>query len=99
MTGVSQRRKALRRFVLAGPAPLATAAVDRRPVRRRDSDQPSSPPRGEGLTMRARHVLPLVAVLCAAGFVAGCGGSSDETTMSLIEHAETDTVRHIGPAK
>jgi hypothetical protein len=50
--------------------------------------------------MRARHVLPLVAVLCASGFVAGCGGDSDDTTtMSLIEHAETDVVRHIGPAK
>ena len=49
--------------------------------------------------MRARHVLPLVAVLCATGLVAGCGDSSDETTMSLIEHAETDVVRHIGPAK
>ena len=49
--------------------------------------------------MRARHVLPLVAVLCATGLVAGCGDGSDETTMSLIEHAETDIVRHIGPAK
>jgi hypothetical protein len=49
--------------------------------------------------MRARHVLPLVAVLCATGiFVAGCGDDSNTTTMSLIEHAETDTVRHIGPA-
>jgi hypothetical protein len=41
----------------------------------------------------------MVAVLCATGLVAGCGSSSDETTMSLIEHAETDVVRHIGPAK
>jgi hypothetical protein len=49
--------------------------------------------------MRARHVLPLVAVLCATGFfVAGCGDDSNTTTMSLIEHAETDVVRHIGPA-
>jgi allene oxide cyclase len=49
--------------------------------------------------MRARHFLPLVAVLCATGVFAGCGDDSDETTMSLIEHAETDAVRHIGPAK
>lgn len=50
--------------------------------------------------MRARHVLlPIAAMLCAAGLIGGCGDSSDETTMSLIEHAETDTVRHIGPAK
>jgi allene oxide cyclase len=49
--------------------------------------------------MSARHVLlPLAALLCAAGLIGGCGDSSDETTMSLIEHAETDTVRHIGPA-
>jgi allene oxide cyclase len=49
--------------------------------------------------MRARHVLPFAA-LCAAGlFAAGCGGGSDTTTMHLIEHAETDTVVHIGPAK
>jgi hypothetical protein len=37
-------------------------------------------------------------MLCTAGLIGGCGDSSDETTMSLIEHAETDTVRHIGPA-
>jgi allene oxide cyclase len=48
--------------------------------------------------MRARHVLPFVA-LSAAGLFAGCGGGSDTTTMNLIEHAETDVVRHIGPAK
>ena len=48
--------------------------------------------------MRARYV-PLFVALCAAGLFAGCGGGSDTTTMHLIEHAETDTVRHIGPAK
>jgi hypothetical protein len=48
--------------------------------------------------MRASHVLPIVAA-CAAGVFAGCGGGSgDTTTLKLIEHAETDTVRHIGPA-
>jgi allene oxide cyclase len=49
--------------------------------------------------MRARHLMPLIAAVCAAGLVAGCGDDSDETTMSLIEHAETDVVRHVGPAK
>jgi allene oxide cyclase len=50
--------------------------------------------------MRATHVLlPLVAMLVGAGLIGGCGSSTDDTTLSLIEHAETDTVRHIGPAK
>jgi hypothetical protein len=46
--------------------------------------------------MRARLVLAFVG-LCAAGMFAGCGGGSDTTTLHVIEHAETDTVRHIGP--
>jgi allene oxide cyclase len=50
--------------------------------------------------MRATHVLlPLTAMLVGAGLIGGCGSSTDDTTLSLIEHAETDTVRHIGPAK
>jgi allene oxide cyclase len=48
--------------------------------------------------MRARHILPFAAALCAAGLFAGCGGGTETTTLHLIEHAETDTVRHIGPA-
>jgi hypothetical protein len=49
--------------------------------------------------MRARQALPFVAI-CVAGVVAGCGGDDSETTtMNLIEHADTDVVRHIGPAK
>jgi allene oxide cyclase len=47
--------------------------------------------------MKARYPLSLAALL-AIGLFAGCGGGSDETTIKLIEHAETDTVRHIGPA-
>jgi hypothetical protein len=47
--------------------------------------------------MRASLVLAFVALGTAAGLLAGCGGGSDTTTMHLIEHAETDTVRHIGP--
>lgn len=43
------------------------------------------------------HRLLLPVLACAAVVaVAGCGGSSE--TIELIEHAETDTVRHIGPA-
>jgi len=38
------------------------------------------------------------AMLLALAFLAGCGDDSDTTTIKLIEHAETDTVRHIGPA-
>lgn len=49
--------------------------------------------------MRARFALPIAALLLAAGPLAGCGGGSDTTTLKLIEHAETDTVRHIGPPK
>ena len=47
--------------------------------------------------MKAHYLVPTMAV-CAAGLLAGCGGGSDETTVKVIEHAETDTVRHIGPA-
>lgn len=47
--------------------------------------------------MKARYSISFAALL-AAGLIAGCGGGSDETTIKLIEHAETDTVRHIGPA-
>jgi hypothetical protein len=48
--------------------------------------------------MKAHCLVPL-AVACVAGMLAGCGDSSNETTIKVIEHAETDTVRHIGPAK
>jgi hypothetical protein len=48
--------------------------------------------------MKARHFAPL-ALLLAAGLFVGCGDGSDTTTIKLVEHAETDTVRHIGPAK
>lgn len=47
--------------------------------------------------MKARYLVP-VAVVCAAGLFSACGSDSDSETIALIEHAETDTVRHIGPA-
>jgi hypothetical protein len=47
--------------------------------------------------MKANYLLPIVAVV-ALGFMAGCGDSSNESTIKLVEHADTDTVRHIGPA-
>ena len=47
--------------------------------------------------MKARYLTPIIAV-GAAGLLAGCGGGSDTTTIRLVERAETDTVRHIGPA-
>jgi hypothetical protein len=47
------------------------------------------------------HRLVPIAVACLAALLAtGCGGDDSETTtLKLIEHAETDIVRHIGPAK
>jgi len=48
--------------------------------------------------MKAHYPVSFTALL-AAGLLAGCGGGSNETTIKLIEHAETDTIRHIGPAK
>jgi allene oxide cyclase len=48
--------------------------------------------------MKARYLLPVLAI-GAAGLLGGCGDSSDATTIKLVERAETDTVRHIGPAK
>lgn len=47
--------------------------------------------------MKAHYLVP-VAVVCAASLLSACGGGSDSETVKLIEHAETDTVRHIGPA-
>ncbi len=47
--------------------------------------------------MKAHYLVPTM-VVCAAGLLAGCGDSSNTTTIKLVEHAETDTVRHIGPA-
>src|SRR5512146_1159574 len=47
--------------------------------------------------MTAHHLIAMTAI-CAAGLLAGCGDGSSETTVKVIEHAETDTVRHIGPA-
>jgi len=47
--------------------------------------------------MKVHFLLPML-VVCAVGLLAGCGDSSDETTVKVIEHADTDTVRHIGPA-
>jgi hypothetical protein len=44
-----------------------------------------------------RVLLPALACGALLGVV-GCGGGSESSTIKLIEHAETDTVRHIGPA-
>jgi hypothetical protein len=49
--------------------------------------------------MSTHRVIPLALVAAAIGFAAaGCGGGSDTTTMHLIEHADTDTLQHVGPA-
>jgi hypothetical protein len=50
--------------------------------------------------MSLHRLVPLALACFAAALLAGCGGDdSSTTTIKLIEHAETDTVRHIGPAK
>ena len=49
--------------------------------------------------MKVHRLIPLALASAAVLLVAGCGGGSDTTTIELIEHAETDVVRHIGPAK
>jgi len=45
----------------------------------------------------ARYPIALI-LLPAALLLAGCGDGSDTKTIKLVEHAETDTVQHIGPA-
>lgn len=47
--------------------------------------------------MKGRH---LIGVLAALGTLAlyGCGGGSSTTTLHVVEHADTDTLQHIGPA-
>jgi allene oxide cyclase len=47
--------------------------------------------------MKARLLVPL-ALIVATGSIAGCGDGSNTSTIKLVEHAETDVVRHIGPA-
>lgn len=49
--------------------------------------------------MKARHLFVPIAIASAVALLVSCGGGSDSETIELIEHAETDTVRHIGPAK
>jgi Allene oxide cyclase len=48
--------------------------------------------------MKLQHLVLLMLAGAAVFVVAGCGDSSESTTIKLIEHAETDIVRHIGPA-
>lgn len=47
--------------------------------------------------MTIRCLVPL-AVVSVAVLLVACGDGSDSETISLVEHADTDTVRHIGPA-
>lgn len=49
--------------------------------------------------MKADHVIPVVLLGAVLFAIAGCGGSSSSTTtLHVIEHADTDTLQHIGPA-
>jgi allene oxide cyclase len=48
--------------------------------------------------MKLQRLVPLATACCAAFLAIGCGGDDSETTkIELIEHAETDVVRHVGP--
>ncbi|HWA53767.1 MAG TPA: dirigent protein [Solirubrobacterales bacterium] len=47
--------------------------------------------------MRIQRLVPFT-VVGVAVLLAACGGGSDSETIALVEHADTDTVRHIGPA-
>ena len=47
--------------------------------------------------MRTRYLVP-VAIVAAALFGFGCGDDDDETTLAVVEHADTDTLQHVGPA-
>lgn len=47
--------------------------------------------------MKAQYLVP-IAVVCAASLLVACGSGSNSETIELIEHAETDTVQHTGPA-
>ena len=49
--------------------------------------------------MKTRHLAPVLLLAAAALFAAGCGGDDDSTTtIKLVEHADTDTLQHTGPA-
>jgi allene oxide cyclase len=54
----------------------------------------------EETEMKTRHLAPVLLLAAAALFAAGCGGDDDSTTtIKLVEHADTDTLQHVGPAK
>jgi len=48
--------------------------------------------------MKAQHLGLAALALGAAALFAACGSGSDTTTIHVIEHANTDTLQHIGPA-
>lgn len=48
--------------------------------------------------MKAQHLGLAALALGASALLAGCGSSSDTTTIPVIEHANTDILQHIGPA-
>jgi allene oxide cyclase len=69
----------------------------------------SKPRGGQGGGMTSQRFIPLALITAAVGFgVAGCGGDDsssataassgqDPVTLHVIEHANTDTLQHIGP--
>src|SRR6266516_2336162 len=47
--------------------------------------------------MRVKYLGLTGLAIGALALFAGCGGGSDTTTLHVIEHANTDTLEHIGP--
>ena len=49
--------------------------------------------------MKIRYLVALAVLACVA-VVVGCGDddSTSTTTIALVEHADTDTLQHVGPA-
>jgi hypothetical protein len=49
--------------------------------------------------MKTRNLSALALLAAVALFAAGCSGDDDSTTtLKLVEHADTDTLQHVGPA-
>ena len=79
----------------------ASAAWTVRPLTghaRRGETRPLRSNAFEGRGKRRGMALGAAAAICTVTALGGCGGGSDTTTLHLIEHAETDTLQHIGPA-
>ena len=48
--------------------------------------------------MKVRTLVPAGLIAAAATLAIGCGSDDSTTTIHVIEHANTDTLQHVGPA-